>query len=52
MSECNKSGIRVYPIKKYGTYYLEVEYNKTSEFLSKDKIRIIKGKERYQTNDK
>jgi len=49
MSECHKAGIRIYPIPKYGDYYLEVEFNKTSMFLPKDIKKIIKGKERYKS---
>jgi len=52
MSECNKVGIRIYPTPKYGDYYIEVEFNKTSMFLPKDKNKIIKGKERYKSKGK
>ena len=48
MSECNKAGIRIYPVPKFGEYFLEVEFNKTSMFLKKDIRKIVKGKEMYR----
>jgi hypothetical protein len=51
MVACNKEGIRVYPIIKYGSYFLEVEFNKTSEFLDRDRIGKPKtGEIRYDVN--
>ena len=53
MAACNKQGIRVYPVPKYGAYFLEVEFNKTSEFLERDRIGKPKtGEVRYDPNKK
>jgi len=47
MSKCLKCGIRIYPVPIFGSYYLEVEINKTSKFLKKDIKKIIKGEQRF-----
>lgn len=48
MSLCNKAGIRIYPVPKYGSYCLEIEFNSTSEFHYKDiKGKPKQGTERY-----
>lgn len=39
MRECNKNGIRIYPVLKYGYYYLEVEFNRTEEFNTYERLR-------------
>ena len=50
MGKCNKAGIRIYPVLKYGSYYLEVEFNKSAEFLPREVIKKKMGTERYPTN--
>ena len=50
MSKCLKAGIRIYPVLKYGSYYLEIEFNKSSEFLPREVIRKKLGDQRYRTN--
>ena len=52
MADCNKNGIRIYPVFKYGFYYLEVEFNKTSEFLRHEIIRTKPGEIKYSTSEK
>lgn len=50
MSQCNKNGIRIYPVPIYGKYVLYVEYNKSSEFLAHEVIQIKPGQEKYDPN--
>jgi len=38
MAACNKAGIRIYPVLQYGYYYLEVEFNRSSEFNRYERI--------------
>lgn len=52
MRECNKNGIRIYPILKYGYYYLEVEFNRSEEFLAHERIRTKPGEIKYATDGK
>lgn len=48
MSQCNKRGIRIYPIRHAWHYYvIEIEINKTAAFLHKDIKRIITDKKIY-----
>lgn len=49
VSDCNKHGIRIYPVLKYGKYQLVVEFNKSSEFLPHEIIRTRMGEVRYPT---
>ena len=48
--QCHKNGIRIYPIFKYGYYYLAIEFNKTAEFLAHEVIKIKPGEMKYDTN--
>lgn len=51
MHECNKNGIRIYPIVKYGSYFLVVEFNRTHEFFPHEIIGAPKvGEVRYDPN--
>tara|TARA_R110002050_G_scaffold69507_2_gene150315 strand:+ start:5035 stop:5292 length:258 start_codon:yes stop_codon:yes gene_type:complete len=52
MKECNKNGIRIYPVLKYGYYYLEIEFNRTEEFNPYERIRTKPGEIKYETNGK
>lgn len=52
MSDCNKHGIRIYPVLKYGKYQLVVEFNRSAEFLPHEIIRTRMGEQRYSTNTK
>jgi hypothetical protein len=47
---CWKEGVRIYPIAKYGGYYLEIEFNKTEEFLPRDVIKKKMGEKKYPSN--
>lgn len=47
MHLCNQNGIRIYPVLKYGYYYLEIEFNKTHEFFLHEKIKVKTGEVRY-----
>ena len=58
-SVCNAHGVRVYPVGVHGTYYLEIEFNKTSQFdpryIRRDKDgkpMVYRGKERYDPRKK
>lgn len=58
-SICNSHGIRVYPVPVYGSYYMEIEFNKTPDFDpryirrdSKGKPMVYRGKERYDPKKK
>ena len=50
MSRCLKAGIRIYPVLKYGYYYLEVEFNRTSEFLRHEIVNTKTGEIKYDPN--
>lgn len=52
MTECLKNGIRIYPILKYGGYYLEIEFNKTHEFHRHEIIKIKPGEIKYDRTTK
>lgn len=53
MHRCNKNGIRIYPVLKYGYYYLEIEFNKTHEFFPHERIGKPKtGEVRYDPGKK
>lgn len=50
MSKCLKHGIRVYPILKYGGYYLIIEFNRTPEFFPNEIIDTVPGEVKYDKN--
>lgn len=50
ISECNKAGVRIYPIVKHGLYVLEIEYNKTARFRKDEILKIQKGNQKYSPN--
>lgn len=51
MRECNKNGIRIYPILRHGYYYLVIERNKSEEFHPREVIGKPKeGEQRYDPN--
>lgn len=52
VSECNKAGVRIYPVVKHGMYLLEIEYNKSSRFKKGDIIKIKKGTQKYNPRKK
>ena len=52
MVQCNKNGIRIYPVLKYGYYYLEIEFNRSSDFDRHEIIRTRRGEVRYDANKK
>ena len=52
MSRCNKNGIRIYPVLKYGSYFLVVEFNRTHEFFPHEIIKTQTGEVRYDPNAK
>ena len=52
ISECNKAGVRIYPVPKNGLYTIEIEYNKTPRFRKSEIIKIKKGTQKYNPNKK
>lgn len=51
-SLCNAHGIRIYPVPKYGYYFLEIEFNRSSEFNPRHKLKVVPGKEKYDPRKK
>lgn len=51
-SLCNAHGIRIYPVPKYGYYFLEIEFNKSAEFLPRQKIKVTRGEVKYDPKKK
>lgn len=48
-SECNKRGVRIYPVNYYSSVILEIEFNKTADFKPFAVQQIIRGETRYET---
>ena len=46
-AECNKRGVRIYPVPNYGMYILEMEFNKTPNFEPYAIQSIVRGETRY-----
>lgn len=44
---CNARGIRIYPVLQYGTYFLEVEYNKSKDWEPRYITKLQRGKIRF-----
>ena len=51
-SECNKRGVRIYPIPDYTMYLLEMEFNRTVEFDPVHIQSIVRGDTRYSPKKK
>ncbi len=49
-SECNKRGVRIYPVSYYSSLILEIEFNKTIDFKPFGVQQIIRGEARYEKN--
>lgn len=47
-SECNKRGVRIYPVNYYSSVILEIEFNKTVDFKPFAVQQIIRGETRYE----
>lgn len=47
-SECNKRGVRIYPVSYYSSLILEIEFNKTADFKPFGVQQIIRGETRYE----
>ena len=53
MARCNAYGIRIYPVLVYGRYVLEVEFNKTKEFIPRERLgEPTRGQKKYSTHGK
>jgi len=46
-SECNKRGVRIYPVPNYNMYVLEIEFSKSAGFEPFATQSIMRGDTRY-----
>ena len=46
-TECNKRGVRIYPVSYYSSLILEIEFNKSADFKGFSVQKIIRGETRY-----
>jgi hypothetical protein len=47
-SICNAHGIRVYPVPLYGSYFLEIEFNKSPDFDKRYILDVKRGSIRFE----
>ena len=46
-AECNKRGVRIYPVPNYSMYVLEIEFSKSASFEPYARQTIVRGDTRY-----
>lgn len=51
-AECNKRGVRIYPVPNYSMYILEIEFSKTASFEPYAVQSIVRGDTRYSMKGK
>ena len=47
-TECNKRGVRIYPVNYYSSLILEIEFNRSPNFEIFSQQQIIRGESRYE----
>ena len=50
--ECNKRGVRIYPVPNYNMYVLEIEFSRSANFEPYAKQSVVRGDTRYSIKGK
>ena len=51
-TQCNKRGVRIYPVSYYSSLILEIEFNRSEAFTPFSVQQIIRGETRYDPKGK